>query len=451
MRIAAKFACLLSLPAEDSSRSNLYMNAYVLIRSPLSAKTALSLALLATSFLHSPAQAGDWPQWRGPDGSGVSSEKNVPIKWSPTQNVRWKTPIPGEGHSSPVVSGDSVFVTTAIKETGERLLLRLDANSGKILWRTQVLTARIEPMHRENSAASSNPVTDGKFVYTSFQNGDRVDFQCFDFSGKRVWSAQPLRFKGEHGYSYTPVLHGSLLIFDLAQNDESAVIALEKISGKVRWRFDRGRREISHVTPLLANAGGKTQLIVCGADEIRSFDPETGKSFWWATGPTEVCVAGLAFGDNMVFATGGYSRRTRMAVNVTGTGDVTASHVVWSTGREVTYVPSPVYHDGFLYTVLDEGMLYCFEGKTGKAVWNQRLGGRFRSSLVMAGDHLYATNDQGRTTVFRASPRHFEQVAENHLGEFFYATPAISQGRLFLRTGNHLYCIANSSEAGATP
>jgi outer membrane protein assembly factor BamB len=412
-------------------------------RSPSRGGGLLFRAAFLIGLLVSATHAADWPQWRGADGTGISQDTNVPVEWSPTQNVLWKASIPGEGHSSPIVVGGSVFLTTALKESGERLLLRLDANTGALLWRAHVLTAPIESMHRENSAASSNPVTDGEFVYTSFQNGTRVDIQCFDFTGKRIWSAQPLRFEGQHGYSYTPIIHESLLIFDFAQNDESAVIALDKASGQVRWRFERGEREISHVTPLIVTAAGKKQLIVCGANEIRSFDPSSGKSIWWAEGPTEVCVAGLTFGENTVFATGGYSRRTRMAVNVTGTGNVSSSHVVWSTGREVTYVPSPVYHEGFLYTVLDEGMLYCFDAKTGKAVWDQRLGGRYRSSLVMAGDRIYATNDKGRTTVFRASSVSFEKIAENDLNEFCYTTPAISKGRLFLRTGNHLYCFAN--------
>jgi outer membrane protein assembly factor BamB len=395
------------------------------------------------------AHAENWPQWRGPRGDGTSLETKVPTQWGPEQNVAWKTALPGEGHSSPVVWDQSVFVTSALKDSGDRLLIRVDATTGKILWHRVVLNAGIEAMHRENSAASSTPVTDGELVFTSFQNGPRVDVRCFDRHGKQLWVAQPLRFEGMHGYSYTPVLYRDLVIVDFSQNDEAAVIALDKKSGRVRWRFDRGSREISHVTPLLVNAGGIEQLIVCGSDEIRSFDPASGKSRWWCRGPTEVCVAGLAFGDGVVFATGGYPRRTRVAVKADGSGDVTSSHLLWSLSREVSYVPSPVYHAGYLYTVVDEGRLYCFDAKTGQAVWDQRLGGRFRASLVLADGNLYATNDQGVTTVARATPEGFQPVAVNDLREFCYATPAISNGRLFIRTGANLYCIEPPPVTGA--
>jgi outer membrane protein assembly factor BamB len=298
-------------------------------------------------------------------------------------------------------------------------------------------------MHRENSPASSTPVTDGERVYTSFQNGRRVEIGCYDYSGQRLWSVQPLRFRGMHGYSYTPVLHGDLVILDLCQNDESAVIALDKATGKVRWRFDRPQQDISHITPLLIEHDGQRQLITCGASQIRAFDPETGRSLWWCDGPTDVCVAGLASGDGLVFANGGYPKRIRMAVKASGQGDVSKTHVAWSTLREVSYVPSPLYHDGHFYSVVDDGFIYCFDANTGKAVWDHRLGGRFRSSLVYADGNLYASNDAGLTTVFRATPAGFQQVASNALDELIYSTPAIADGRLFVRTAGHLYCIAN--------
>ena len=393
-------------------------------------------------------RAENWPQWRGPNGDGISSEKNVPVEWTSSKNVQWKASLPGEGHSSAIVWNESVFVTTALKDSKERLLLRLDALSGKILWQQVVLTAEVESMHRENSPASSTPVTDGKHIYTSFQNGPRVDIQCYDFEGKRVWTAQPLRFAGMHGYSYTPVLHKDLLIFDFSQNDEAAILGLDKNTGKIRWRVDRKQQDISHVTPLLVNDSPATQLMVCGANEIRSLNPETGESLWWCQGPTDVCVAGLAYGENTVFANGGYPKKTRMAVKTSGRGEVTTSHVLWTTGREVSYVPSPLYYQGHLYTVVDDGLLYCFDAKTGKPVWQHRLGGHFRSSLILAEKNLYATNDQGLTTVFSATSENCQPVAANDLNEFCYTTPAISRGRIFMRAGSNLYCIGNTAIGG---
>lgn len=403
---------------------------------------AISFILLSAC-----ASAANWPQWRGPNGDGISTETNVPVKWSATENVVWKSPLPGNGHSSPTVWADSVFLTTALRDSGERQLLRLDARTGKILWQRSVVTAPVEAMHRENSPASSTPVTDGERVFTSFQNGKRVDLQCYDFAGKQLWAQQPLAFNGEHGYSYTPLLYRDLLILDCRQEGEAALLALDKRTGKVRWRVEPSRRRISHITPLLVNDGQRQQVIVCGSDEIRSVNPDNGETWWRCRGPSDVAVAGLTYGDGLVFATAGYPERTRMGVRVDGRGDVTDTHVAWKTKRQVTYVPSPVYYDGHFYSVLDEGMVCCFNAKTGETVWDQRLEGRFRSSLVLAGENIYATNDKGVTTVFRATPRAFASVAVNDLGDFCYTTPAIANGRIYLRTGKHLFCLGQSGAA----
>jgi outer membrane protein assembly factor BamB len=388
--------------------------------------------------------SAEWAQWRGPHGDGISSEKNPPLKWSGTENVVWKAAIPGEGHSSVVIWKEAMFVTTALRDSGERILLRLNAETGEILWRRTVLTAPIEHMHWQNSPASSTPVTDGKHVYTSFQNGKRVDLRCFDFDGNEIWAVQPLSFEGEHGYSYTPLLYRDVLIVDFAQEGEAATLGLDARTGEIRWRADRIRRRISHVTPLLVEAAGKIQVIVCGSNEIRGLNPLTGETYWFAEGPTDVCVAGLSFGEGMVFATGGFPLATRMAVDVSGAGDVTETHVRWSIRRAVSYVPSPVYHEGYLYTMLDQGLLNCFDVKSGEASWGgERVGGRHRSSLVLADGLIYATDDEGRTTIFRANPETFEQVAVNELGEFCYTTPAIVNGRIYFRTKNHVLCIGN--------
>lgn len=405
--------------------------------------TAALLLLLATLS----APADNWPQWRGLNGDGISAETNVPVKWSASENIAWRTPVTGEGHSSPVVWQDSVFLTTAVSNSQERLLLRFDTRTGRTLWRRSVVTATVEAMHRENSPASSTPVTDGELVFTSFQSGQKVDLQAFDFAGKLIWSVQPLEFKGEHGYSYTPLLYRDLLIFDCRQEGEAALLALDKRSGKVRWRVEPAKRRISHITPLLINEVGRPQVIVSGSDETRSLNPDTGETWWSCRGPSDVAVAGLSYGDGLVFASAGYPNRTRMAVRVDGNGDVTETHVAWKSHRQASYVPSPVYHAGHFYSVLDDGMLCCFNARSGDTVWEQRLEGRFRSSLVLAAANVYATNDKGVTTVFRATPQGFESVAVNNLGEFCYTTPAIAEERIYLRTGNNLYCIAQGAPA----
>lgn len=408
------------------------------------ARFCLSLLVLL-GFVATPAPAENWPQFRGPRGDGTSNEKNVPTRWSQTENVAWKSPIPGIGHSSPVVWENSVFLTSAT-EDGKRLLLRLDANSGKLLWESAVASTERESMHRENSSASSTVATDGQNVITSFQVGDRVDIRSYDFGGKLRWAVQPLKFSGEHGYSYSPILYKDLVIFDIRQDgDDSATIALDKKDGTLRWRAKPRTKRISHITPLLID-DGREQLLVSGSDETASYDPQTGKQLWWCKGPSEVAVAGLCYADGLVFTTAGWPSRTRMAIRTDGSGDLPESAVAWSSRRQVTYVPSPVYHEGHLYSIVDEGMLNCFNMKTGETKWDQRIGGRFRSSMVLANGLVYITNDKGLTTVFRATPESFQQVSVNDLKEFCYTTPAISNGRLFIRTEGNLYCIASATK-----
>ena len=385
-------------------------------------------------------QAENWPQFRGPRGDGTSAESIPPTTWSATNNISWKCALPGEGHSSPIIWNDSIFLTSALPDTGERILIKVDASAGKIAWRTSVAKADRESMHRENSSASSTCATDGTSVITSFQVGDKVDIRAYDFDGKLRWSAQPLQFSGEHGYSYSPIFYKDLVILDCRQGGEAATLAFDKKSGEVKWRAQPKKARISHITPLLIN-DGREQLIVSGSDETASYDPATGKQLWWCQGPSDVAVAGMSFGDGLVFTTAGYPARTRMAIRTSGSGDVTATEVAWKTQRQVTYVPSPVYHNGHFYSVLDEGMMCCFDAKTGETKWEQRLGGRFRASLLLADNMIFATNDKGVTTVFRASPESFQQVSVNDLKEFCYASPALSNGRLFIRTGENLFCI----------
>jgi len=404
-------------------------------------RTQILHVVLTCSLPVGLAGAANWPQWRGPNADGICTETGVPIEWSRDHHVVWKTAIPGIGHSSPIVWNDAVFLTTAFPEKKQRVLLRVDARTGRIVWQRVVVTAELEHIHRENSYASSSPATDGQRIYTSFAAFDRVNLQAYDFSGTKIWETEPTRFEGEHGYSYAPILRGDLLFLDCNQNDEPALLALDTKTGQVRWRVDKAGHDISHVAPLLVYSAGREQLLTCGSNRIQSFDPATGTEIWFCKGPTDVCVAGLAFGDDLLFATGGYPNRSRMVVRTTGTGEVTDTHIVWESHRAVSYVPSPVYCDGHFYSVLDNGLLHCFDANSGDTVWQRRLGGHFRCSLLLVEGNLWATNDQGMTTICKASPQDFQQIAVNDLHEFCYATPAIAHRRIYLRTKEHLYCI----------
>jgi hypothetical protein len=390
-----------------------------------------------------PVPAGNWPQWRGPNGDGFSDETGIPFRWGPKKNVVWKTRIPGVGHSSPIVWGEAIFLTTAQPDSEERQLLKINVRTGNVQWQRTAVTAPYEHTHRENSYASSTPATDGRHVFVSFQDDDRVNLQCYDFSGNKVWEIRPLSFKGEHGYCYSPILYKDLILFDCSQNGESVFLGIDKATGTVRWRFDKSGREISHLPPLIVHSAGKDQAIVSGSSQILSIAPETGDVFWSCRGPTDVCVTSLVFGNDLVFATGGYPARTRMAVRTTGSGNVTDTHIVWSSKKAVSYVPSPIFYDNHIYTIVDNGVVYCLDAADGHIVWEKRIGGRHRASLVFVDGKLLATNDKGVTTVFRATPEGYEQIAANDLGEFCYATPAVADGRMYIRTENHLYCIAD--------
>lgn len=398
----------------------------------------IALILAAAACL--PVNAENWPLFRGPRGDGTSLATNIPTRWSQTENVVWKTAIPGEGHSSPTFWEDSIFLTSAFPSSGERVLMRVNAETGEIEWRRNLFTAPRESMHRENNSASSTPVTDGSLVFTSFQNGNRVDLRAYDFSGREVWAIQPLQFEGEHGYSYTPVIHGDLLLFDCRQEGEAAILGLDKRTGREVWRATPQRKRISHIPPLVIHDGAKHQMVVSGSDETASYNPLTGEQHWRVDGPSDVSVAGLVYGEGMVFVTSGYPARGRMAIQVDGRGDVTETHVKWHLRRQASYVPSPVYKDGHVYTVMDEGMMFCINLESGEPVWDQRLGGRYRASLILVEDKIHATNDRGVTTIFEATPEGYREVAKNELDEFVYTTPAVTHGRLFMRTGENLYC-----------
>ena len=410
-------------------------------------RSGAAIALLAIAAA---ARAEDWPQWRGPRSDGTSLEQGLPTAWGPTQGLCWATDLPGQGHSSPIVAKGSVFVTTALGDGHERALVRLDAASGRILWvRTVVRSDDLEGLHAENAHDSSTPATDGRAVYTSFYASGRTHLAALDYDGKVLWSATPLRYKSQHGYHHIPLLLGDLLVLSFDQLDEAAVLGLDARTGKTRWRVPLANDEPSNVAPFPLESEGRTLVVTSGDDVTRAIDPRDGRVVWHAPGPTKYCVAGLAQGDGVVFVNGGYPDRRSLAFKLATGGDAKADRVAWESRKGTTYVPSPVFSEGHFYAVNDGGLATCWNARSGDVVWQERLDGHFRSSLVLAEGRLYATNDLGTTTVFRATPKRYEAVSTNRLGEFVYATPAFSGGRLFVRTKNRLYSIGDCAKKSA--
>ena len=441
---------------------------------------ALCLVVIFTSV----AGAEDWPTWRGPRLDGTSLEKNLPIKWSVVkdkktkeeimQNIAWRTPIAGIGHSSPIIHGDHVFLTTCIEKEQKRILLCLDRPSGKILWEREVAHAPLEPKNGLNSYSSSTPATDGKLVYVAFlrlrpktdndspptkpRETTRVPknlipeivVAAYDFAGKKVWERVPGRFYSTHGFCSSPILYKDKLIINADQDALAYIVALDKNTGEDVWRINRPNRFRSYCVPLIVEAGGKTQMVLSGSETVTSYDPDSGAPIWNIKGPTEQYVASLVYGDGLFFLTTGFPQFHNMAIRPDGVGDITKTHIQWheakTTKWKAAYVPSPLAVGKFFYVISDWGYLSCFESRpasepqTPTRTFYEQLGRHHSASPVLADGHVYLTDDDGVTYVLPGNGK-FDLVSRNPLGDECYSSPAISQGQLFIRTSQYLYCI----------
>jgi outer membrane protein assembly factor BamB len=412
--------------------------------------------------------AEEWSGWRGPRGDGTSREVGVPLKWGPKENVRWKVAIPGVGHSSPVIWGDRIFVTTCIEDEaprgkkldkkapryGKRVLLCLDRRDGSVLWQRTVLSSVLERKHSLNSFSSGTPVTDGKHVWVAFLDYPDMRVFCYDVAGNKVWEKSPGKLLSVHGFCTSPVLHKGLVILNGDQDAKAYLVALDKKTGAERWRADRPNRTRSYCTPILLpdpKRAGATQLILSGSKCVTGYDADTGALLWLHRGPTEQYVASLVHLDGVLFLTTGFPQRHLMGLSPEGQGDITGTkHVLWhiphtvNRERGAAYVPSPIGHDGNFFVVSDPGYLSCVDAKLGKRRWMEKLGRRHSASPVLVQGHLIVPDDDGITWVVKASLK-FEVVHKNALGEPIYASPAVSRGQLFLRGERHLYCIGNGA------
>lgn len=428
---------------------------------------ARMLLLLGCVSVANAAWAENWPGWRGPRGDGTSAERNVPSRWNcqTGENLVWKVPLVGGGHASPIVWDSRVFLVACVEATRERILLCLDRDTGKTLWQRTVLGGPLETKHALNSFASSTPATDGKLVYVSFLEVDghtipapnvstprpitpgRMVIAAYDFEGHQKWLVKPGEFISAQGYCASPVLYRDLVIINGDHDGDSYVVALDKHSGKMVWTVPREHKTRSYVTPIIREIDGRTQMVFSGSKCIVSLDPHDGSRHWIIEGPTEQFVASMVCDGRLFFMAAGFPTYHVMGIRPDGRGDVTETHVAWQTIEAKCYVPSPVVAHGYLIVADDRGTANCFATDSGKRLWQERLGSHFSASLVTAGGLVYLVADDGLTKVVRPGPN-LDVVAENPLGEFCYSSPAISQGRLFLRGEKHLYCIGSTSPPG---
>ena len=437
------------------------------------------IGVLALAAVELTAQ--NWPQWRGPSSHGVSSESNLPITWSAKENIAWKATLAGLGTSSPIVWNDRIIATSQIgsvplagggnhpqlarddralsaqenpiggrrpaaDRTGEvwfvvEAFRRAD---GARLWeyRTRA-TGPLPEVHEKHNLATPTPVTDGERIYAWFGNGQLV---ALDMQGRLVWSRhlglEYSRFETQWGHGSSPVLHGDLLILLCDHLNDAYLLALDIRTGKERWKVDRGDGRVSHSTPLVIPGPQRHELLVNSSQRIDAYDPLTGKLLWYTGSERQTPIPTAVFHDGRIYLSRGYRNSDYMAIRPGGNGDITKTHVEWQAASGASYVPSILYYDGLLYMSNEVGVITCADAKTGARVWRHRLDGVFFASPVAGNGRVYLVSETGKTFVLRAG-RTPEVLAENDLDERLIASPAISGGRIFLRSDRTLFAVGS--------
>jgi outer membrane protein assembly factor BamB len=399
------------------------------------------------AFAATVACAENWPCWRGPRGDGTSLEPSPPTQWSATENIVWKTPIAGEGHSSPIIWENRLFLTTALKDTQDRVLLCYDRKTGALLWQKAVLRSALEAKNNENSYASATPTTDGEKVYVTFLDGVEVVVAAYDFSGKQLWLARPGRFKSQWGFSHTPVLFEDKVVVVCYSKSENFVVAVRRADGQTAWKTACENPTQSYSPPLIREMDGRFQMVVPGNKGVTSYDPRTGKVLWLVDGLADDSVITPVYHEkaDLVLSCTSWPAKVLLAIKPDGQGNVTSSKVAWKSSEGAPYVPSPIAVGDWFFTSSFGGKAaHCFEAATGKILWKEPMG-LHHASPVTANGLVYFLNDDGVMHVVKAGPT-FELVARNELGEKTYASPALSGGQMFLRGFKNLYCIGKPAK-----
>jgi outer membrane protein assembly factor BamB len=414
------------------------------------------LGIVAVSLLSlSVVRAENWPQWRGPNLNGVSNEKNLPVKWSSEENVVWKVAMPGLSGSTPIIWRDRVFVSAA---EGDNLALWCIAkNNGEVVWKQPLGAGNVKM--RKHNMSSPSPVTDGRAVYVMTGTGI---LKAFDFAGKELWTRDIQKDYGSFGlnwgYASSPLLFDDSLfvqvLHGMKTDEPSYVMRIDKKNGKTLWKVDRPTNAIrespdSYTTPALLRYGKTTEIVITGGDCVTGHDPANGKELWRANGlnpennPFYRIVASPIIFNEIIYAP--TRVKPLLALRAGGRGDVTSSHVLWSTVNGPD-VPTPVTDGKYFYIVNDRGIVWALDAKTGAEVYGQQRikPGTYSGSPVLADGKIYITDEDGLTTVIAAGPK-FEVLAQNPLNEYCLSSPAISDGRIYIRTSGHLYAIGKKS------
>lgn len=390
----------------------------------------------------------DWPWWRGPSRDGhAATNSKLPTKFGDNENVRWKVPVPGRGHSSPIVVGDKVFLATADEQKQIQSAIAFDRSTGKQLWQVELNQGGFpKNNHAKNTEASPTIGCDGNHLFVTFFNHKAVQLSSLTLDGKKEWQKSlgtfdPKQF--EYGYAPSPLLYNNSVIIVAEHDGDSWIVAVERDSGNEIWRTPR-IASISFSSPVIANVAGREQILISGTGTVTSYDPASGKQLWQCRGPAIATCGTVVWDKGLVFASGGFPESATIAVQADG-----SSKLVWRNGQK-SYEQSMLVVDGYLYALTDKGVVYCWRCQDGEEMWRERLSGPVSASGILANGLIYWANEAGSHYVFKANPQKFELIAENRLGNSSFASPAVAGNELFLRVGvgekpdrqEFLYCIA---------
>lgn len=414
------------------------------------------------------AQAENWERFRGPNGAGISKDTNIPTKFGPTENVIWKVKIPGDSNGSPIVWGDRIFVQTASLDASTRSLICLDARTGQEVWTRSIPGTNVKLSRKDTSHASASPTTDGQAVYIPYWNGKDIVMVAYDFKGEKLWDRNLGEFISQHGPGTSPILYKDLLIFSLDKDayrvtidkkdgkkietktpvpNPSTLYAFDKKTGKTVWEAPREAVRACYSMPFIVDRGAGDELLLTSTTAITSYNPLTGKSNWYwtwtfAKDPLRT-IAASTYTNNILLAMSGdgSGERLMVAVGLQGKGTETKAEKVWSNNKQFPYVTGLLIKGEHVYFVNDLGVAGCFESKSGKQVWFERLpDAKFYASPVMIDGKIYACSEQGDVFVIPADTT-YQVLAKNSLGERIRATPAVADGRMYIRGQYHMYCI----------
>ncbi len=408
--------------------------------------------VVVASFLSAAALplAADWPGFRGPSRQGIASQP-LPVQWT-AKDIAWRAAIPGEGWSSPIVWKDRIFVTSATENGASCRVVSLNRRTGKILWDREVFRQEVKRKENKNSYATPTPVTDGKAVYAVFGSGG---FAALDFNGKTLWTNLDYPHYSQHGLGASPILFEDLLIMprdgssetgDLKLGwqkpwDQSFLLALDKNTGKQRWKGKRGLSRIAHVSPNVAVVDGKPQIVSAAGDVVQGFDARTGELVWTGRSQGEGVVPSIVVAPQMVFAASGFEKPTIRAFRLGGgKGDITATHLAWEQSKGVPMISSMVFAPPRLYSVTTAGIVFAFDAAHGEVLWQGRIGGNHSASPILAGDKIYFASEEGEITVVEAGSE-FKVLARNQVDGRIQSSPAAVGGVLYVRTDKELLAI----------